>query len=142
MDTHYHSPLDQAPEPVQAEPAPATGPFESLKALGRTAVDILHTRFDLLVAEISEEQRRLAELLLYGVLALLCLFLALVTLAVFAVAALWDTPYRLLSTGIFAALLIVAGAVCTFIFVGKAKARSRLFSASLDELGADLERLK
>lgn len=118
------------------------GPFQSLKTLGRIVVDILHTRFDLLVEEISEEQRRLAELLLYGVLALLCLFLALVTLAVFAVAALWDTPYRLLSTGVFAALLVVAGAVCAYIFVGKAKSRTRLFSTSLDELGADLERLK
>ena len=120
----------------------AGGPFESLKDLGRTAVDILHTRFDLLVTEISEEQRRLAELLLYGVLALLCLFLALVILAVFVVAALWDTPYRLLSTGVFASVLLAAGVACAVTFIGKAKARPRLFSASLDELGADLERLK
>lgn len=127
---------------MNGDHAQTAGPFASLKTLGRTVVDILHTRFDLLVAEISEEQRRLAELLLYGVVALLCLFLALVTMAVFAVAALWDTPYRLLSTGIFASLLLVAGVVCTFIFLGKAKARPRLFSASLDELGADLERLK
>jgi uncharacterized membrane protein YqjE len=118
------------------------GPFESLKELGRTAVDILHTRLDLLVTEIAEEQSRLAELLLYAAVALLCLFLAVVIGAVFIVASLWDTPYRLLATGVMAAVLVAAGAACAIIFVKKAKAKPRLFSTSLDELGADLERLR
>jgi uncharacterized membrane protein YqjE len=40
----------------------APGPFAALKALGRTALDILHTRLALLITEIAEEQSRLAEL--------------------------------------------------------------------------------
>ena len=118
------------------------GPFESLKDLGRTAVDILHTRFDLLVTEIHEEQSRVAELLLYAAVAILCIFLALVIVAVFVVASLWDTPYRTLATGLIAAALAIAGIVCAVTFFRKAKARPRLFSSSLDELGADLERLR
>jgi uncharacterized membrane protein YqjE len=116
--------------------------IESLKALGRTAADILHTRFDLLVAEIAEEQVRVAELLLYAALSLLCLFLALVIVAVFVVATLWDTQYRTLATGLVAAALALAGAGCGVACVRKARAKPKLFSASLDELGADLERLK
>ena len=118
------------------------GPFESLKELGRTAVDILHTRFDLLVTEIHEEQSRIAELLLYAAIAILCLFLAVVIVAVFIVASLWDTPYRTLATGLIAALLVIVGAGCMAACVHKAKARPRLFSASVEELGADLERLR
>ena len=118
------------------------GPFESLRELGRTAVDILHTRFDLLVTEIHEEQNRIAELLLYAAIAVLCLFLAVVIIAVFIVASLWDTQYRTLATGLIAALLILVGAGCAVTFARKAKERPRLFSASVDELGTDLERLR
>jgi uncharacterized membrane protein YqjE len=121
---------------------PTAGPFESLKELGRTAIDILHTRLDLLVTEITEEQSRLAELLLYAAGALLCVFLAVVIGAVFVVASLWDTPYRLAATGAIAAVLVAAGAACAMLFVKKARAKPRLFSTSLDELGADLERLR
>lgn len=123
--------------------APRTaGPLESLKELGRTAVEILHTRFDLLVTEIAQEQSRLAELLLYAALALLCLLLAVVALAVFVLASLWDTPYRLPATGVIAAGLVVACAACAITFVKKARAKPRLFATSLDELGADLEHLQ
>jgi uncharacterized membrane protein YqjE len=119
-----------------------TSSFDSLKELGRTAVDIVHTRFDLLVTEIAEEQVRLAELLLYAALALLCLFLAVVIVAVFVVASLWETEYRVLATGLIAAALVAIGIGCGLACVRKAKAKPRLFSASVDELGADLDRLK
>lgn len=118
------------------------GPFETLKDLGRTAVDIIHTRFDLLVTEIAEEQTRIAELVLYAAIAILCLFLSVVIVAVFIVATLWDTEYRVLATGLIAAILLATGAGCGIACVRKAKEKPRLFSASLDELGADLERLK
>jgi len=122
--------------------ARTAGPFASLKELGRTAVDILHTRFDLLVTEIAEEQSRLAELLLYALLAALCLFVAVVVLAVLLVTSFWDTPYRLLATGIVAALLLVAGSGFLIAFVAKARAKPVLFRSSLDELGADIQRFK
>jgi uncharacterized membrane protein YqjE len=122
--------------------ARAAGPFESLKELGRTAIDIVHTRFDLLVTEIAEEQVRLAELLLYAALALLSLFLAVVIVAVFVVATLWDTEYRLIATGGIAAALLLSAIGCGVACVRKAKEKPKLFSSSLDELGADLDRLK
>jgi len=122
--------------------AQTAGPFASLKELGRTAVDILHTRFDLLVTEIAEEQSRLAELLLFAAIAILCLFLAVVIVAVFVVASLWDTPYRVIATGGIAAVLALSGIGFGIAVIKKAKAKPKLFSSSLDELGADLDRLK
>src|SRR4051812_28189170 len=120
----------------------SAGPFASLKELGHTAVDILHTRFDLLVTEIAEEQSRLAELLLYAALGILSLFLAVVTIVVFIVASLWETEYCVPATGGIAALLIISGLWFTVTVIRKAKEKPKLFSSSLDELGADLERLK
>lgn len=116
--------------------------LDSLKELAQNALEVLHTRFELLVTEIAEEQSRLAELLLHAVLALVCLFLAAVLLAALLVASLWDTPYRLPAIGASAAVLLAAGAAGAITFVRKAKAKPRLFSTSLGELGADLARLK
>ena len=126
---------------VATEEAPP-GPFGALKQLGRTALGIVHTRLELLVTEIAEEQSRLAELLLYAALAILSLFLAVVIVAVFVVASLWETPYRILATGGIAAVLVIAGVGFTLTVIKKAKAKPKLFSSSLDELGHDLERLK
>ena len=120
----------------------APGLLDSLKDLGRTVVDILHTRVDLLVMEIAEEQARLAELVLIAALSLLCFFLSVVFVAFLVVVAFWDTPYRILATGIIAVALFAVGCVLGMIFVKKAKTKPRLFSESLDELGADLERLR
>lgn len=119
----------------------APGAFASLKALGRTALDILQTRLALLVTEIAEEQGRLAELFVYAAAALLCLVVAVVMLAVLLMAALWDTPYRLLAAGVVAAVFAAAGVASATALVRKSRAKPRLFDASLEELGADLERL-
>lgn len=117
-------------------------PFGSLKEIGRTALDILHTRFELLVTEFSEEQSRLAELLLLAAVASSCLFLAAALVAAFVVASLWDTPYRLIAAGALVAVLLGGAAACSVTFLRRAHARPRPFSTSLGELGADLERLQ
>ncbi len=118
------------------------GPFQSLKELGRTVVDILHTRFDLLVTEIAEEQNRLAELLLYAALALFCLSFAVAIVVTFVVASVWDTPYRVPVTGVIAAVFIITGVTCAVTFVRKLNTKPRIFSTSLEALGVDQEHLK
>jgi uncharacterized membrane protein YqjE len=118
------------------------GALASLKALGRTALDVLHTRLALLVTEIAEEQGRLAQLLVYAALTLLCLAFAVVMLAMLLLVSLWDTPYRLLAAGAVAAVFAAAGVASAIALVRKSRAKPRLFSASLEELGTDLERLQ
>ncbi|MEO8717062.1 MAG: phage holin family protein [Burkholderiales bacterium] len=123
-------------------PGSAPGPFASLKALGRTALDIVHTRLALLVTEIAEEQGRLAELLVYAALTLIAMVVAVVMLAVLVMATLWDTPYRLVAAGTVAAVFAALGVASAVALVRKTRAKPRLFNASLDELGTDLERLQ
>ena len=120
----------------------APGALASLKALGRTALEILHTRLALLVTEIAEEQGRLAELLVYAALTLLCLGFAVVMLAMLLVVSLWDTPYRLLAAGAVAAVFAAAGVASAVALVRKTRAKPRLFGASLEELDTDLDRLQ
>jgi uncharacterized membrane protein YqjE len=118
------------------------GLFDSLKSLGRTAVEALHTRLDLLSTELKEEQARITELLLVAVLSLLCLFLAIVFAAFFVVVAVWDTPYRMWVTAGLAAVLAAASAALWQQFRRRITARPRPFQATLEELSGDIERLR
>ena len=129
---------------IEVPPADGSGGglLDSLKTLGRVAVDMLHTRLDLLATELAEEQGRIIELLLVGAVALLCLFLATVFAAFFIVVMFWDTPYRLVVPGVIAAALAVVAAVCWAAFQRRVRSKSKLFSATLEELGADIKRLR
>jgi len=121
---------------------PRTGLFDSLKGLGRTAIDIVHTRLELLATEIAEEQTNLVELLLIAMLSLLCFFLGIVFVAFFVVVAFWETPYRMLATGVIAAVLFIAATVLWRVFRNKGKERKKVFGATLREMAIDREHLQ
>jgi uncharacterized membrane protein YqjE len=116
--------------------------FDSLKALGRTAVEALHSRLDLLSTELKEEQARITELLVVATLSLLCVFLAIVFAAFFVVVAVWDTPYRLVVTGLIAVALAAMAAALWAYFRREIAARPRPFKATLEELSADIKRMR
>jgi uncharacterized membrane protein YqjE len=118
------------------------GLLDSLKTLGRVAVDMLHTRLDLFATELAEEQGRITELLLIGAVSLLCIFLATVFAAFFIVAMFWDTPYRLVAPGVIAAVLAIVAVVAGAAFRRRVRSKSKLFSATLEELGEDIKRLR
>lgn len=118
------------------------GLFESVKALGRSAVGALHTRLDLLSTELKEEQARITEVLVIAVLAMLCVFLAIVFAAFFLVAVFWDTPYRLWVIALIAAALAGAAAALWADFRRRITARPRPFEGTLEELRADIEHLR
>jgi uncharacterized membrane protein YqjE len=118
------------------------GLFDSLKRLGRTGVEALHTRLDLLSTELKEEQARITEVLVIAVLAMLCVFLAIVFSAFFIVAIFWDTPYRLWVIALIAAALACAAAAMWGDFRRRIMARPRPFQATLEELRGDIEHLR
>jgi uncharacterized membrane protein YqjE len=118
------------------------GLIDSLKGLARSAIEILHTRLDLLVTEIAEEQARLLELALLAALALLAFFLAIVFVAFLVVAAFWDTPYRLWAPGLIAVALIAVGIGLWQALRKKARATGKAFTATLQELASDVEHLR
>jgi uncharacterized membrane protein YqjE len=115
------------------------GLAQSLRNLGVTALGVLKTRAELLVTEIEEERLRLLELLAWGVAAVLFFVFGLVMLSLAVVMAFWDT-HRLLAAVILGATYIAA-AVVLFLIARSRVRRPRLFTASLEELAKDRDRL-
>ncbi len=116
------------------------GLFDSLKVLAATLLAIAHTRLELLSTELEEERVRLSSMLVWTLVALFCAGLGVVLATLFVVLALWDT-HRLLALGIPAILFLLGAALAWLVVRGKARAKPRLFAASLTELSKDRKEL-
>lgn len=112
------------------------GLFASLRGFAATSVALVRTRLELFRIEAREEAGRVAELVLWGMAAVLLGVSGLVFLAVFLTVLLWDS-HRLLALGVFAALFIAAAAGAALFARRLARLGSRLFVASLAELRRD-----
>lgn len=117
------------------------GLYSSLRGLVAGGVALLRTRLELLATELQEEKARVLILLAYGAAALILLAVGAVFLAVFFTVLLWDS-HRLLALGVFAALFLAAGALAAALALRLARTESRLFAASLAELGEDRAELE
>jgi uncharacterized membrane protein YqjE len=123
--------VSDAREPVSA---PLRRLSASLLALGRI-------RLELLAIEVQEEKERIAQLLLWAVLAALLVGFGLVMAVLFVTVALWDS-HRLLALAGGTAVL-VAGAVAAVQQVRRLTALpASLFQSSLAELRDDSAALK
>ncbi len=120
--------------------APPGGLVQSLRKLAATLVALVQTRLELLATEIEEERLRFLQLLLWGCVALFFLALGVVMLTFFVVVLLWNTD-RVLVTFLLAAIYLAIGAALALFVRNKARARSKLFSASLAELAKDRDQL-
>ena len=116
------------------------GLFDSLKVLTATLIAIAHARLELLSTELEEERVRLGSMLVWTLVALFCAGLGVVLATLFVVLALWDT-HRLLALGIPAILFLLGAALAWLVVRGKARAKPRLFAASLTELSKDRKEL-
>jgi uncharacterized membrane protein YqjE len=117
-----------------------TGIVQSLRNLAATLVAVFHTRFELLVTEIEEERVRLLELLLWAAAALFCLAVTVLLLVLLLIALFWDT-HRIAVIATLAAVFLAAGVGIAAGARDRMHARSRLFSASLDEIARDKDQL-
>ena len=123
------------------EPHTATGGlFESLKTLSSSLVGIVHTRLELLSTDIAEEREHLVLLLVMALLALFCLGIGIVLLAILIALAFWES-HRLMALGGLTGIFLAAGAGAGWLAMHKARTRPRLFEASLAELSKDRQRL-
>jgi len=118
----------------------STGLMESLKRLACTSLAILQTRLELLSNEIEAESLRVAQMLLYFIVALFFFGLAIMILTAFFVVLFWDSQ-PLLVLGGFTALYFVAGLLAWNALHRLAREKSKLFSDSLAELADDRDRL-
>lgn len=114
--------------------------MQSLRNLAATLVAILHTRLELLVAEIEEERVRLLQMLLWAAAALFCLGVGVLLLVMLLLALFWDT-HRIAVIGTLATVFIVGGVAIAAGTRSRMQGRSRLFSATLDELARDKDQL-
>jgi uncharacterized membrane protein YqjE len=120
--------------------AAAGGLFESLKTLSLSLDGIVHTRLELLSTDIAEEREHLITLLVLVLLALFCLGVGVVLLALLVVVAFWES-HRLLALGGVTAFFLLAAAATAGLALHKTRTRPRLFAASLAELAKDRQHL-
>ncbi|MCF8185554.1 MAG: phage holin family protein [Sulfuritalea sp.] len=122
-------------------PNQGNGLIDSLATLATTFVAILHTRLELLSTDIEEEREHILSLVKLSLIALFCMMLGMLLIAVLLIVALWDT-YRLVAIGSLAGFFIISGFIAWYMAKRKAKAKPRLFSASLLELRKDREKIE
>jgi uncharacterized membrane protein YqjE len=127
-----------------AEPGSAAGEpggiLQSLRRLAATLVTVLQTRLELLVTELEEERIRLLQLLFWAVGALFFFSVGVLLLTIFIVAVFWES-HRLTAIVVLAGIFFAAGLGMAYGVRSRLHSRSRLFSASLDELARDKDRL-
>lgn len=123
----------------------ALGPLDAVRVLQAAggalfAQALLHA--ELAGVEWEEEKNRLARMLAIALLGFACLLCTLLFAGALALAATWETPYRV---PMLAALVLASGSG-TFAawrrFRAHAALGSRSFAASREELAADVALLK
>lgn len=118
------------------------GMFDSIKNLAASLVSHLHTRLALFANELAEEKIRISSVIFSALLSVFFLFMALIFVAVFIVAAGWDTPYRLHIVGGLAAVFLAGAAIAGGAVRSRLKSGPLPFEMSLAELYKDRQELK
>lgn len=131
----------QLPHDVNVPERPSTGLFDSVKNLVASLVSHLHTRLALFSTELAEEKIRLIAIVLGTLIMVFFLFMALILVATFIVAATWDTSYRLHIVGGLAIAFLLISAIAGGYVRARLKAGPRPFAMSLAELYKDKQAL-
>lgn len=118
-------------------PEPASpGLFHSARKLLANLAGLAHTRLELISTELQEELARLGEILLAAIVSLFFAFLGIAFVAVAVMIAVGE-EYRLAVAVTFAVLFLIIGALSAWWMRRVARAKPRVFDASLDELRKD-----
>ena len=125
-------------EESQAAPE---GLFKSLKTLSVSLVSIVHTRLELLSTDVAEEREQLTSFLVLALVALGCLGVGAVLLAMLVVVSFWET-HRLLALSGMTGLFLMAGIGFGWFAMHRVRTKPRLFEASLAELSKDRQQLR
>ena len=126
------------PDPGSEDAGP--GIIQSLRSLGATVVALLWNRFDLLATELEEERIRLLQLLFWAAGAIFFFGIGILLIVVFLVALFWDS-HRFIAIVSMAGIFLAAGIGMAMAVRRRIHEHPRLFSASLEELAKDKDRL-
>ena len=116
------------------------GVLQSLRDLVGSAVAALQTRLQLLSADAQEAGWRLAAIVVYGVVALFCLFVGTVLLALLIIVAFWDRNPTL-AVGLLSGFFLLASLGCALLARRHARVAPSLFAATIETLARDRESL-
>ena len=128
------------PQNASEVPSSSGGLLRSLRNLLANLLAVARTRGELLQVELEEEKQRVAGIAIFAVAAAVFLSLAVVVLTFFVMLLFWDTN-RVMAAGLITLAYAVIGFVCAMVAHSRSRVKSRLFSASLAELGKDGARL-
>jgi len=126
---------------VERDPVGESGLLDSIRKLALSLAGALQTRLGIFATELEEAKLQLSQLLLLGLVALFCLGLGIVLLAVFFVVLFWDS-YRLAVLGVMAGFFLGMGIFAVLALRAKTAENTKMFSATLAELAKDREQLK
>jgi uncharacterized membrane protein YqjE len=124
---------------MDREPA-APGLFDSVRKLLANLAGLAHTRLELLSTELEEELARLGVILLAAIVSLFFAFLG-VAFAAAAVMIAVGEEYRLAVAVVFAVAFLAIGGLSAWWMRRVARAKPRVFDASLAELRKDRDLL-
>jgi len=115
--------------------------LQPLKAVFAGLVSGFHTRLDLFVTEIEEERERIKQAFIFTLLLMFGFAFGISLLTIFLVALFWQNGW-ILAIGGLALLYFVVGIVAAVKLRSAIAGRSRLFAATLGELGKDRDYLR
>jgi len=117
------------------------GLLNSVQRLLSSLLSMVQTRIEIVATEFEEERERIKELVLYGVLALVFISLGIITLTVFVTLWLWEL-YGVRALGVVGLIFLGTGIAIALRARSNERARPRLFSTTLEELGKDRQNLR
>jgi len=119
-----------------ARDPPINSFLESVGELLVTAVEMAHTRLELVFLELQQGLEGLVAVLLWAVIALLAAGMGLLFGGLVLVFLFWDT-HRVLVAALIMVLFLVLAAIASAVVGGKLRAQRSLFATTLTELGKD-----
>jgi uncharacterized membrane protein YqjE len=124
--------------PVDRVPSPSL--FNSIRSFGGAMLATLCTRFDLVTVELEEQAVFAAQLVLAGLVAVLCLATAFFFLMVLIVAIFWAE--KVLVLAIILGVYLLAALIFGSIAYGMVLHRPKLLEHTLLELRKDVDGLR
>jgi uncharacterized membrane protein YqjE len=130
--------------PVPEGTGSGAGPglYSSLRSFWSVLLAILHTRLDLVTAELEDEATRGLKLVLAALASVFCLLAAFFWAMFFMLALAWDTPYRFWVLGGIFGIFFVIGLILFFVARNMILTRPRFLGQTIAELRRDVEGLR
>ena len=119
MEPTLDTPPDDA---IPADSGPVSGLFKSLTNLLAKIIAIAQTRLELLTTELQEEMHRVAEILVWTIVALLAAGMGLFLASLAIIFAFWDT-HRVLASVLVTAAFFAIAIVAAFMLRDKVRSK-------------------